>query len=189
MVVHVPVDLHAEEVRSQEQAGLAVPGGQAGHGRIGGERAPRVLVHADRDGQVVLSGLDRPGGHADRGPGGRAPVENPAQRNAGQPELADDRVGIGHLEAADEPGLHLRPADPRVGERRAHRVGGHVHGRLATEPPEGMQSHADDNRFHHASPLVCAGELTGSGGEFSESAPVSGANANVSTSVPSGVTV
>ena len=157
MVVHVAVDLHAEEMRGQEHAGLAVPGGQAGHRRIGRERAPGVLVHPDRDRQVVLAGLDGPGGHGHRGACRRAAVEHAAQRHPGQPQPAHDGIGVVDLQAAHESRLDLRPADPGVIERGPDRFGGHVHRGLAGESAERVQPDADDHRFHHASPGVTGG--------------------------------
>ena len=62
VVVHVLVDLHAEELRGEELADLAVPRRAASSRRVGGERAARVLVHADRDAEVVLAEPDRVGG-------------------------------------------------------------------------------------------------------------------------------
>ena len=146
--------------------------GRAGDRRIGREGAPGVLVHPDRDRQVMLAGLDGPGGQGQRGACRRAAVEHAAQRHPGQPQPAHDGVGVVDLQAAHESRLDLRPGDPGVIQRGPDRIGGHVHRGLAGESAERVQPDAHYHRFHHAS-------WSGLGGE----------NANVMTCVPSGRTV
>jgi membrane protease subunit HflC len=53
------LDLQGEELRGQHHAGLAVPFGQAVIGRLGVERAPRVLVEADRQREVAIANAYR----------------------------------------------------------------------------------------------------------------------------------
>ena len=100
VVVHVLVDLHAEELRREELAELAVPRRARVQPRVGAERAGQVLVHADRDAEVVLAEADRVGGERQRARRGRAAVVDVGERDAGEPEQRDDRVGVVDLVAA-----------------------------------------------------------------------------------------
>ena len=109
VVVHVAVDLHGEELRGEEVPDLAVPGRRAVVDGVGGERARLVLVHADGDADVVLARADGVGRQLQRRRRGGAAVVDVHERDAGEPEPADDRVGVVDLEAAAERELHVLP--------------------------------------------------------------------------------
>ena len=74
VLVHVAVDLHAEELRRQRQAAGAVPVAQPGRLRVHAERTALVLVEADGDAEVVDAGHDRVGGGEQRRAAGGAAV-------------------------------------------------------------------------------------------------------------------
>ena len=75
------------------------------------ERAARVLVHADGDADVVVARPDGVGAAGGAGRGG-AGVEHVHERDAGQSEQADDRVGVGDLPAAAEGELDVVQSTP-----------------------------------------------------------------------------
>ena len=144
MVVHVLVDLHPEELRRDELAELAVPRRARVEPRVGAERAGQVLVHADRDPEVVLAEPDRVRGERERARRGRAAVVDVGERDAGEPEQRDDRVGVVDLVAARERELDVAPLDAGVGERPPDRDRAHLDARHVAEPAERVQPHADD---------------------------------------------
>ena len=144
VVVHVLVDLHPEELGGHELADLAVPRRARVQARIGAERAGDVLVHADRDPEVVVAEADRVGGERERARRGRAPVVDVGERDAGEPEERDDRVGVVDLVAPAERELDVAPVHARVGEGPTDRDRAHVDARHAGEAAERVQPHADD---------------------------------------------
>ena len=170
VVVHVLVDLHPEELRRDELAELAVPRRARVQARIGAERAGQVLVHADRDAEVVVAEADRVGGERQRARRGGAPVVHVGERDAGEPEQRDDRVGVVDLVAAAERELDVAPLDAGVGERAADRDRAHLDARHAREAAERVQPHTDDRDVHL---------------RVLSSPQPTGRNANVTTSLPS----
>jgi hypothetical protein len=103
-----------------------------------------VLVHADRDADVVVAQANpvRAGlGCAGRR---RAGIEHVGERNPGEPHHADDGVRVRHRPAAADRELDVLPLDAGVGERELYGVGGHLHRGLALEATEGMQPHPND---------------------------------------------
>ena len=149
MVVHVPVDLHAEELGGEEQALLAVPPRGAVVDGVGGEGARQVLVHADGDADVVGARLDRLGGQLQRGGRGGAAVVDVHERDAGDADQPDDGVGVVDLAAAAERELHVGPLHAGVGAGGADGVGAHLQRRLGTEPAERVQPDSDDGDVVH----------------------------------------
>ena len=112
-------------------------------GGVVGERAARVLVQADGDADVVLAQPDGVGGLLNGTGRGGAGVEHVGERDAGQPDQAGHRVGVGHLVAAAEAELDVLPLHTGVGQRGLDGLGAHLH-RGLVEPAERMQAHADD---------------------------------------------
>ena len=97
--------------------------------RVGAERAGEVLVHPDRDAEVVVAEPDRVGRERQRARRGRAPVVHVGERDAGEPEQRDDRVGVVDLVAAGERELDVAPLHPGVGQRAPDRDRAHVDAR------------------------------------------------------------
>ena len=159
MFVHVPVDLHAEELGGEELPVLGVPRGDADHGGIGGEGTAGVLVHADRDAELVLPVPDGVGGLPQRGRGGGAPVVDVHVGDTRQPQEID--AGIRHPDrvAAAERELDIGPFDTGIGQGQVHGVGSHFHGRLVAEPPEGVEADTDDRNVVHADTPRCVGSM------------------------------
>ena len=116
-----------------------------------------MLVHAHRDADVVVAQPDTVGAGLRRAGRRGTGVEHVGERDAGQPDHADDRVGVGHRPAAADGELDVLPLDARVGDGGEDRLDTHLHRGLALEPTEGMQAHPDDRHLIHArSPLVAA---------------------------------
>ena len=94
VLMHVALDLHAEELRRQRHADVAVPLAEPAGLRVDGEGAPGVLVEADRHADVEHAGLN---GHVSRLQGaaaGGAAVGDVDELQAGQPQLGDHGVGV-----------------------------------------------------------------------------------------------
>ncbi len=86
------------------------------------ERAGNVLVHADRDAEVAVAEPDRVGGHRQRARRGRAPVVDVGERDPGETQQRDDRVGVVDLVAPAERELDVAPlARPRRPARAGSR--------------------------------------------------------------------
>ena len=110
------------------------------------------------------------GGERQRARGGGAAVVHVGERDAGEPEERDHRVGVVDLVAAAERELDVAPLDAGVGERPADRDRAHVDARHSGEAAERVQAHAHDGDVHVSS--------------FPRAQPT-GRNANVTTSLPS----
>ena len=118
MVVEVALDLEGEELGGHHQPLLGVPVGQAVVGGVGAERAAGVLVEADRERDLGGAGLDRLGGRSGSAlPRGAAAVVDADERDAGQPELADERRRVAAVAATAGGELDVAPRDAGVGER------------------------------------------------------------------------
>ena len=102
-----------------------------------------MLVQTDGDADVVLAQSDGVGGLLNGAGRGGAGVEDVGEGDAGQPDQAGHRVGVGHLVAAAEPELDVLPVHTGVGQRELDGLGTHLH-RGLLEPAEWMQAHADD---------------------------------------------
>ena len=149
---------------------VAVPRRARVQARVGAERARRVLVHAHRDPEVVVTEADGVGRERQRARRRRAPVVHVGERDAGEAQQRDDRVGIVDLVAAGERELDVVPAHPGVGERVADGDRAHLDAGRVTEPAERVEAHSDDGDVHaHVLSLLQA----------------TGRNANVTTSLPS----
>ena len=118
VLVHVALDLQREELRGQHHPRLAVPAADAHRLGVGVERAPRVLVEADREAEVGRAGADRALGHREGAASGRAAVPHVDERQAGEAELVDEGVGVAAVAAAAERELGSLPRDAGVGERQ-----------------------------------------------------------------------
>ena len=116
MVIHVALDLHGEELRREEEAHLSVPAWEAVLHGVGLKGTDRMLVHADRDADVVEAELNGLSSHAD-GAGGRGTsVVDVGERDACEPELVHDGVGIVHLVAPAERELDVAPLQARIAQ-------------------------------------------------------------------------
>ena len=129
-------------------AELAVPRRARVQARIGAERAGEVLVHADRDAELVVAEPDRVGRERERARRGRAPVVDVGERDTGEPEQRDDRVGVVDLVTACERELDVAPLDARVGERAPDRDRAHVDRGHAGKAPERVQPHPNNRHIH-----------------------------------------
>ena len=154
VVVHVLVDLHAEELRRHELAELAVPRRARVEARVGAERTRDVLVHPDRDAEVGVAEANRVGRERQRAGRGRAPVVHVGERDAGEPEQRDDGVGVVDLVAAAERELDVAPLDARVRERAADRDRAHLDAGHVAEATERVQAHAHDRDVHLSAPSI-----------------------------------
>ena len=131
----------------------------------------QVLVHADRDAEVVIAEADRVRRERERARGGGAAVVDVGERDAGEAQERDDGVGVVDLVAAAERELDVAPLDARVRERAADRDRAHLDARHAGEAAERVQPDAHDGDVH------CV--------VLSSAAQPTGRNANVTTSLPS----
>ncbi len=119
--------------------------GQRVQARVGAERAREVLVHADRDAEIVIAEPDRV-----RRPGSSAlaavahPLYTSVNGMPGEPQQRHDRVRVVDLVAAAERELDVAPLDPRVGERAPDRDRAHLDAGHPREAAERMQSDSDD---------------------------------------------
>ena len=116
--MHVPLDLHGEELSSEHQAGLAVPPPEAACLRVGIEGSRRVLVEADGEDEVVVAGPDRPVGHGQRAPASGTAIVDIDEGQASQAEVAHERVRAPGCHAAAEGALDVGPADPASARAR-----------------------------------------------------------------------
>ena len=103
-----------------------------------------MLVQADGDADVVVAQPNSVGAGLGGAGGGGARVEHVGERDAGQPDHADDGVGIGDRPTAARRGPDVAPLHAGVGDRGEDGVDAHLHGRLALEPAERVQADADD---------------------------------------------
>ena len=147
VLVHVAVDLHPEELRGERQARAAVPVLAARP--LDAERALLVLVEADGDAEVAGTGLDRVDRLRQRGAAGRAAVDDVGERQAGEPDPADHRVGGAAVHRAADGELHVGPLLTAVGERAAHRDDALVHARDAVVAAELVHPDSDDCDVAH----------------------------------------
>ena len=114
MVVDVPVDLHSEEFGGDELTVLGIPLRERQLGGIVGEGTARVLVHADRDADVVLAQPDCVGAELS-GAGGRcAGVEHVGERDPGEADEPGHRIRVTHLVAAADPEFDVFPLETGV---------------------------------------------------------------------------
>ena len=148
-VVHVALYLHGEELRSEEQPGLAVPARHAVLDGVGGEGTGQVLVHADGHAEVVFAEPEGVGRLGERAGRRGAAVVDVGEGEPGQPEEIHHGVGVVHLVAAPERELDVLPGDPGVLQRQSHRLGRHLDGGHAGEPAEGVAAHPDDGDVVH----------------------------------------
>src|SRR5262249_25478537 len=114
VVVHVLVDLHAEELGGHELTVVAVPRRHVRQRGVRLEGAARVLVDPDGDADVAGTGAQRVGRRLDGARTGGARVEHVAERDPGQTEVSRQRVGLPDLPAAAERTVHVAPLDSRV---------------------------------------------------------------------------
>ncbi len=147
--MHVALDLHGEEFRGEEQAGLAVPALRAVVHGVGGERSREVLVHADGHAELVVAQAQRVRRLRQRAGRGGAAVVDVGERQAGGPEEVHDGVGVVDFVAPSERELHVLPGDPRVGQRHPRRFGRHLEPGYPGEAAEGVQAHTDDGDIVH----------------------------------------
>ena len=123
MLVHVALDLHAEELRGEHHPRLPVPVPDAVARRLRVEGTPRVLVETDGDDDVGGAGADRVV-RADRARS--PPVAQPlATLMNGTPVSPSLDTSVSASPAAAEPPnaySHPRPLDAGVGQRGAGRV-------------------------------------------------------------------
>ena len=148
VVLHVLVDLHPEELGGDELAQLAVPLGASVQTRVGAERTPQVLVHADGDAEVVLAQADGVGGQREGAGRRRTPVVDVGERDPRQTEESNHRVGVVDLVAAGEGELDLPPFDACVCEGAPDRHRSHVDARHTGEAAERVQAHSHDGDVH-----------------------------------------
>ncbi|MNF64101.1 hypothetical protein D3C84_458240 [compost metagenome] len=158
VLVQVALGLQGEELGGQHQAGFAVPVLQAPVRRLRVEGAARVLVEADRHADLGHATAQR-GNHAGQGAAaGGAAVGHVDERDAGQPEVVGQRVGIAAILAATVGHTDLMPLDSCVLEGLAHGIGALGLAAQAVGAPEGVQADTDDGDiFHHASPSAASG--------------------------------
>ena len=102
----------------------------------------------------------------------RTGVEDVDERDAGETQQADERVGLGDLPAAAERAVDVGPRHTGVLQGLVDRVGTHLERALVAVAAEGVQADPDDRDFVH----VQAPQLL---------VRVTGANANVTISSPS----
>ena len=170
VLVAVAVGVHPEELGRDVLPVLAVPLGQREVGGVADERAPRVLVHPERDRHVGASGSDGVGRGLDGGGRGRTGVEHVGEGDAAEADQVGHRVGVGDRVASPHAELDVAPGHAGVGQGELDGVGGHRHRRLVAEPSERVEAHADDRHVVHDAPPSVA---------------VTGAKANMRTSSPS----
>ena len=108
-----------------------------------------MLVHSDRDADVVVTQPDTVGAQFGRAGRGGTGIEHVSERNAGETHHADNRVRIGHRPTAADRELDVFPRDTRIGEGELNGVAGHLHGGLAVEATERVQTHTDDGNVVH----------------------------------------
>jgi hypothetical protein len=147
--MHVAVDLHAEELRGQEQAHVAVPGRAGVVARLGRERTGVVLVHAHDEADLVLAEADRLARHGEGAARGGAAVVHVRELDAGQAKFRHQRVRLVDLVAAADRELHVGPGKARIGQCRPGRIGAHGQRALAGEPAERVQADSDDRHVRH----------------------------------------
>src|SRR5690606_4343788 len=96
----------------------------------------RVLVQTDRDADVIVAQPDSVRARLGGAGGGGTGVEDVGERDTGQPDHRDDRVGVGDGPAAAGGELDVLPLQARVGDRGDDGVDTHLHGGLALEAAE-----------------------------------------------------
>ena len=175
VVLHVLVDLHAEELGGRELTLFAVPRRAGVEPGIGAEGPGQVLVHTDGDAEVVLAEANGVGGQGQGAGGGGASVVDVGEGDPGEAHQGDDGVGVVDLVAPGEGELDVAPFDARVGEGAADGDGAHVDGRHVLEAAEGMEADPDDGD-------VSAVHATGRKAKVTTSSPVSSVRRGVSTS-------
>ena len=127
-----------------------------------------MLVHPDGHDDVPAACDDGVGRLlGDRRSGGTR-VEDVDERDAGEAEQTDERVGLGDLPAPPERAVDVVPRNTGIRQRLLDRIGAHLERALVAVPAEGVQANPDDRYLIH---LVAPQLLVG-------------ANANVMISSP-----
>ena len=108
-----------------------------------------MFVEADGDADVVVAEPDAVRARLGGAGSGGARVEDVGERDAREPDHADDRVRVGDRPAAAGGELDVLPLDSGVGDRGEDGVDAHLHGRLALEPAERVQANTDDGDVVH----------------------------------------
>ena len=103
-----------------------------------------VLVEADGEAEVGGAGPDRAIGHRQGAAAGGAAVPDVDERQAGEPQLVHEGVGVATVAAAAEGELGLVPPDPGVGQRQPGGVHRLLASRHAVGAAEGVDADADD---------------------------------------------
>ena len=123
VVVHVPLQLRAEELRRHHQA---VRPYQSGSDQSAGSfwKAPRgCLSKPTTSADLGRARLERPHRGDERRAAGRAAVLDVDEREPGRPEVGDHRVGVAGVLAAAVGELDVAPGDAGVCERARARRG------------------------------------------------------------------
>ena len=149
VIMHIAVDLHAEELGGQEQARLTIPAWRAIIDRVGGEGAAFMLVHANGNTDVILARANAIGGHFERGGGGGAAIVHVHERNAGATHAAQHRIGIVHLAATTKGELDIFPGDAGITQRGTNGIGTHVDCRFCPKTPEGVHTYTQNDYVAH----------------------------------------
>jgi hypothetical protein len=149
-VVHVALELRAEELGRHHEAVLAVPRRQRPVGRVVLEGAAGVLVETDDEADVVRAGLERADGRDERRAAGRASVLHVHERQARRAEVGHHRVGVPGVLAAAVRELHVGPHEPGIGERVARSMDAHREAADALVPAEGVDAGTDDRDAGHS---------------------------------------
>ena len=86
-----------------------------------------MLVHADRDPDVVLAHANCVGTHLNCGGGGGTGVEHVDERDAREPHEPGHGVGIADLITTTDTELNILPFDAGVAEGGLDGLGAHLH--------------------------------------------------------------
>ena len=144
VLVHVPVDLHPEELCGQGQAGGAVPVAEPAALGVHAERAALVLVEPDRDAEIEDARLDRVERTEERRASGGTAVGDVDELEPGEPELRHHRVGRAGGVRAPEGELDVVPAHAGVGTGAPDRGDALLHARDAVVATELVHPDPDD---------------------------------------------
>ena len=148
VVVHVALNLHAEELRRQRHADVAVPFAEAAFG-VHGKRAARVFVETHRHADVEHARLDCHERRLQRAAAGRAAVGDVDELKARQPELRHHRVGGAGRGAAAVCEFHVGPLEAGVFQCLARGVYALIESADAISASERVNADADDCDVYH----------------------------------------